>query len=177
VSRPPAGEFDFGGFFRAVDSQRAARGLSWAGVAREVWEQSAVLNSRRRDHPISPSTLSGMEARSNTSCQHALFALRWLGRTPESFVPGWTGPAAASLPECGPDRRLRWNLKKLGAALDEERHKQELTWAQLAIELRCSPGQISGLHRLRFATGTTLAVRITHWLQRPSSDFIYAATW
>jgi hypothetical protein len=29
-----------------------------------------------------------MAERRNTSCQHALFMLRWLGRTPESFLPG-----------------------------------------------------------------------------------------
>ena len=176
-SRRAQGEFDAGALFLALDAQRTARGLSWAGVAREVWEQSAELNSRRNDHPISPATLSGIEKRDNTSCQHALFILRWLGRTPESFAPGWTGPQSVSLPECGPDRRLRWDLKKLGAALDEERRSRGLTWIELAVELRCSPGQISNLHRLRFATGIALAMRVVQWLRRPSSDFIYSARW
>jgi hypothetical protein len=43
-----------------------------------------------------------MATRGDTTCQHALFMLRWLGRAPETFVPG---PAAcatrAALPVAG----------------------------------------------------------------------------
>jgi hypothetical protein len=75
-----------------------------------MWQLSADLNDRRRDHPISPSTLTGMARNPRATCQHALFMLRWLGRAPESFLPGGTeddGPFA--LPAAGPDRRLRWH--------------------------------------------------------------------
>ena len=48
-------------------------------------------NHRRRDHPISPSTLTNMAAKPRTSCQHALFMLRWLDRPPESFLAGMAG--------------------------------------------------------------------------------------
>jgi hypothetical protein len=88
-------EFDALALFAALDAQREERGLSWSGVAREIWELSAELNARRRDHPISPPTLTGMAKRGDISCQHALFMPRWLGRSPESFLRG------------GDDRRRR----------------------------------------------------------------------
>jgi hypothetical protein len=103
-------EFDVSALFAALDAQREERGLSWSGVAREIWELSAELNARRRDHPISPATLTGMAERGGVSCQHALFMLRWLGRSPESFLRGATPFAAGALPAAGPDQRLRWNL-------------------------------------------------------------------
>jgi len=76
--------FDATAFFEAIDAQRIQRGLSWRQVADQIWEQSAALNRQRQDHPISPSTLTGIARRGDCTCQHALFFLRWLGRTPES---------------------------------------------------------------------------------------------
>jgi hypothetical protein len=79
-------DFDIAALFRAMDIKRVSRKLSWTQVADEIWEMSADLNRlRRHDHPISPSTITGMPKRDNTTCQHALFFLRWLGRSPESF--------------------------------------------------------------------------------------------
>jgi len=104
-------DFDIAALFSALEAQRLDRALSWLGVAKEVWNQSAVLNARRKDHPISATTLTGMTKGMDTSCQHALFMLRWLGRPPESFVPGSTSDAkSTALPQVGPDRRLRWDL-------------------------------------------------------------------
>jgi hypothetical protein len=176
-------DFDIAALFEALDSQRRSRALSWQGVARELWDQSAALNARRNDHPIKASTLTGMLKLKDTTCQHALFMLRWLGRTPESFMPGSTADAQTAdaqrtaLPAVGPDQRLRWNLKKLSDALDSQRRERGFTWAQLAQELRCTPSQISGVKRARFAIGMRLAMRIVTWLDRPARDFIYAARW
>src|SRR5262249_53398088 len=105
------GNFDATALYEAMDAQRVARGLSWRQVANELWDQSSMLNERRRDHPISPSTLTGIAKRRDTTCQHALFILRWLGRSPESFVPGTT--IDAPLPLAAANRRLRWNLAQL----------------------------------------------------------------
>ena len=116
--RTPAPDFDIGALFAALDSVRAARGLAWRGVAAEMWNQSAALNQRRNDHPISASTLTNMAARGATSCQHALFMLRWLGRAPEEFVPGVTVGERHALPEPGSQHRLRWSLPRLYEALD-----------------------------------------------------------
>jgi hypothetical protein len=108
VATPSIRPFDAGALYLALDARRSELGLSWRGVADQIWELSSDLNDRRRDHPISPSTLTGMAEKPRTSCQHALFMLRWLGRAPESFLRGASGEEARfALPEAGPDRRLR----------------------------------------------------------------------
>ena len=171
-------DFDIGALFDALDSQRRDRALSWQGVARELWDQSAALNARRHDHPISASTLTGMAKRRDTSCQHALFMLRGLGRVPEDFMPGSTADAKrTALPIVGTDERLRWDLQELYNALDSQRREQSFTWPQLAHELHCSPSQLTGIKRARFAIGMGLAMRIVTWLDRPARDFIHAANW
>jgi hypothetical protein len=170
--------FDTGALYRALDDQRTSLGLSWAGAADQLWELSSELNDRRRDHPISPSTLTNMATHPRISCQHALFMLRWLGRTPESFLVGVAGDDERfALPVAGPDRRLRWSLKLLYATLDEQRRQDGLTWAALARILHCSPNQLTGLRTAKFATGMDLAMRIAQWTGRPAADFVYPATW
>jgi hypothetical protein len=178
VTEPPLFDFDGIALYQALDAERQARGLSWQGVANEIWGLSAELNDRRTDHPIAASTLQSLGKRGATSCQHALFMLRWLGRTPESFLAG--APAEArqgDLPAVGPDRRLRWNLKELHAALDARRRERELTWPQLATTLRCTPSQLTGLRTARFATGMNIAMKSVQWLEAPAADFIYASRW
>jgi hypothetical protein len=171
-------DFDGIGLFNALDAERTARGLSWRAVADEMWQMSAALNSQRHDHPISPSTIVNLGKRGGTSCQHALVMLRWIGRTPESFLTGSSHDAhGAELPLAAPDRRLRWHLKKMYAALDAERRERAMTWPQLARELRCTPSQLTGLRTARYATGMGVAMRIVQWLERPAADFIYAAKW
>jgi hypothetical protein len=170
--------FDAGALYRAMDTRRTELGLSWKGVADQIWELSSDLNDRRRDHPISPSTLTGMARNPRTSCQHALFMLRWLGRTPESFLQGASeDDPRFALPRAGPDRRLRWALKLLYAAMDEQRREDFLTWPALAEVLGCSPNQLTGLRTAKFAAGMDLAMRIVQWLGRPAADFVYPARW
>lgn len=174
----PIRDFDGIGLFQALDAERTKRGVSWRAVANEMWQMSAVLNAERLDHPISPSTIVNLGKRGGTSCQHALVMLRWLGRTPESFLTGTTHETQhTALPVAGPDRRLRWRLKKMYAALDARRREREMSWPQLAAELRCTPSQLTGLRTARYATGMTVAIRIVQWLERPAADFIYAAKW
>jgi hypothetical protein len=178
-------DFDTISLHAAMDTRRGELGLSWSGVARALWEQSAELNRERRDHPIVAATLAGMPARGDTTCQHALFMLRWLDRTPESFVDDAVAGTDVALPTCGTDRRPRWHLHArarrplpgLFEALNTERQERGLTWPALAEELSCSPNQLSGLRGVRYAIGMVLAMRITQWLERPAADFIYPAGW
>jgi len=125
---------------------------------------------------MSPSTITGMAKRGNTTCQHALIMIRWLDRTPESFIPGGS-VKGAPLPPTGPDRRPRWNLRLLYDALDVRRKESQMTWPELARALRCKPNQLTGLKRARYATNMRLAMRVTQWLGRPAADFVYAAEW
>jgi hypothetical protein len=175
-------EFDGKALYAALDAKRRAEELSWPGAALAIWEMAPVLNAARAarglaNHPISPATLQNLGKRGNTSCQHALFFLRWLDRTPESFFTGAALDAGAPLPPCGPDRRPRWDLKALHAGLNESRANRGVTWKQIADDLRCQPGQLTGLKTARFATGMALAMRITQWVGRPAADFIYLARW
>lgn len=104
--------------------------------------------------------------------------LRWLDRTPESFLVGSAGDdRRCALPRAGPDRRLRWSLKLLYAAMDEKRQSEGLTWPALATLLGCTSSQLTGLRTARFATGMDVAMQIVQWLGRPAADFVYAARW
>jgi hypothetical protein len=169
--------FDCGALFAALDARRRDLGLGWYELADELWQQSSELNAQRTDHPLCGGAVSRLQTRGATSCQYALFMLRWLRRAPEDFL---TGPVVAvgdvRLPESGPDSRLRWNLSETHAALNEQRQELGLTWAELAQELDCTPGRLTNLRTARFAD-MDLAMRITQWLGQPAAAFIHPAGW
>lgn len=169
-------DFDVQRFFAAMDAKRCEQRLSWPALATAIWDQSRVLNARRRDHPISPATLKKIA--DGVTCQHALFVLRWLDVPPESFVAEPNpGTAGVPLPSTDDAHRLRWNLKKLYAALNAARTTRRATWQQAAFRLRCTPNQLTGLRSAKFGTDMQLAMRITQALRRPAADFIYIAEW
>lgn len=169
-------EFDFAAFFAAVDAARRERFITWYNLADEVWDQSAELNTERDDHPLCGGAISRLGARGETSCQYALYLLRWLGRAPEDFL---VGPIAdvgdVQLPDPGPDSRLRWDLAQLHAALNEERQAAGLTWAQLAGLLGCTPARLTNLRTARMAD-MALTMRVTQWLGKPAAEFIHPAS-
>ena len=169
--------FDCGAMFSALDDERRDRGWDWNALAEELWQQSEELNARRADHPLCPGAVSRLGKREATSCQYALFMLRWLGRAPEDFL---TGPVVdvgdVRLPGAGPDSRLRWDLNQLHAALNEQRQERGWTWTQLAQALDCSPSRLTNLRTARLAD-MSLAMRVTQWLGRPAATFIHAADW
>ena len=167
--------FDFAAFFAAVDDARRERDMGWYDLADQLWDLSAQLNAERRDHPLCGGAVSRLGARGETSCQYALYLLRWLGRAPEEFL---TRPAAdvgdVRLPDPGPDSRLRWDLAQLHAALNAERQRQLLTWAALAAQLGCTPSRLTNLRTARMAD-MALTMRVTQWLRRPAAEFIHPA--
>jgi len=149
---PIARDFDVGAMYRAMDAERRRRDLSWRDVAKEMWAQSELLNARREDHPIAPSTLSGIAARGDCSCQHALFVLRWLGRAPEHFVvPSRPTDREAELPHAGADRRLRWSLDARYDALEQRREVRAPSWREVARQVHCSEIQLPGLPMVPYA--------------------------
>ena len=161
-----------------MDAKRVARGLSWTGAAREMGQMYAELRrARPNDHPLSPSTIISISERGNTTCQHALIFLQWIGRTPESFLPGAGRTIDRPLRPFGTDRRPRWHLRRLYDALNSRRRELQMTWPELAEVLGCTPGQLTGIRRARYAVNMKLAMRIVQWLDRPSIDFIYLARW
>jgi hypothetical protein len=170
--------FDCGALFEALDAQRRDRGLGWYELADELWQQSSDLNAERSsDHPLCGGAVQRLQGRGATSCQYALFMLRWLHRAPEDFLTGAVLDVGdVRLPEAGPRSRLRWDLNQLYMALNDERRQQNLTWADLAEKLGCTPGRLTNLRTARLAD-MDLAMRIAQWLRQPAAAFIHPAEW
>src|SRR5262245_45956632 len=139
--------------FTALDTERRGRGLNWYELADELWGQSSALNEQRHtDHPLCGGAVSRLQQRGATSCQYALFMLRWRGRAPEDFLTGAVVEVAdARLPMAGPDRRLRWDLNEVYTSLNDERQRRGLTWAELARDLDCTPNRLTNLRTARLA--------------------------
>jgi len=170
--------FDCGALFDALDVQRRERGLGWYELAAELWEQSSELNAERTDdHPLCGGAVQRIQQRGATSCQYGLFMLRWLDRAPEDFLAGPVVDVGdVRLPEAGPDRRLRWDLRELHGAVNEQRQEWGLTWAALGEELGCTPARLTNLRTARMAD-MDLAMRTTQWLGKPAAAFIHPAPW
>ena len=104
-----------------------------------------------------------------------LAMLRWLERTPESFVPGSALADAefARLPDVRP-LILRMDTKALHAALNAARIERGLTWQQLS---RAIPGStvstLTGL-AVNERTGFPNVMRVTAWLGQPLAAFTRA---
>lgn len=174
----PLPVFDRGALFNALDAKRRERGMGWYELADELWEQSSDLNAQRSgDHPLCGGAVQRLQARGATSCQYALFMLRWLGQAPEEFLSGPVLDVGdVGLPQAGADSRLRWDLNQLHSALNEQRRQQGLTWAELAAELDCTPSRLTNLRTARLAD-MDLAMRVTQWLRQPAAAFIHPAQW
>jgi hypothetical protein len=169
--------FDGNALIGALEAQRKQCRLDWSALADEMWRQSAALNAQLADHALCPGALVRTARRGTMSCQYALIILRWIRRAPEDFL---VGPVAevgdTRLPEPGTDRRLRWDLPQLHAALDERRRELGLTWTELAAELDCTPSRLTNLRKARLAD-MDLTMRITQWLAEPAARFVHPAEW
>ncbi|MDT5323632.1 MAG: hypothetical protein QOF25_784 [Mycobacterium sp.] len=169
--------FDGSALISALDAQRADRGLGWTALADELWQQSARLNAELSDHSLCPGALVRTAKRGAMSCQYALIILRWIRRAPEDFLTGAVVDVGdVRLPEAGTDRRLRWDLRQLHAALNERRRERQLTWAELATELGCTSSRLTNLRTARLAD-MELTMRITQWLGQPAALFVHPAEW
>lgn len=121
--------------------------------------------------------MSRLEARGATSCQYALFMLRWLDRPPEDFLTApYVDVGDARLPTAGPGHRLRWNLGELHAALNEARQGRALTWVTLAEEFGCTANRLTG-QRTAVLADLELVMRVTQWLGMPAAAFIHPERW
>jgi hypothetical protein len=160
-----------------LDAVRGSRGLSWAELVAEINAPFKFVPSI----PISLSTIRGMGGKASVTSAVVLQVLRWLGRSPESFLNGRALAAAdasvEALPDVGPQRILRFDTKGLHATLDEERRVQGLSWRQIASEL---PGFKEGM-LTNLATGPAIGfprvMRITQWLRRPAAAFVRGYDW
>lgn len=164
--------FNMRAFHAELDEQRRARGLTWTQVAMEInrpFESTPSI-------PINPATLREMLKKRSVTSAVVLQVLRWLGRTPESFL---SGPACGDcvdqqLPEAGLDRILRFDTRAIYDALQGERLRRGLTWQQVADEL---PGFTAGM-LTNLASGPLIGfprvMTLTQWLGRPAATFVRA---
>jgi hypothetical protein len=162
--------FDMRGFYTAVDEERRARGLSWVELAAEI--------NRPFEHtpsiPISPATIRGMLKKRSVTSAVVLQVLRWLRRTPESFLAGASDLRSAQeeLPHAEPNQILRFDTRAIYDALDQERRGRALTWEQTAAEL---PGFTKSM-LVNLATGPLIGfprvMVLTQWLGRPAASFV-----
>jgi hypothetical protein len=174
---PELATFDGAALIASLDAQRAERALDWAALADVPYAQSHDLNVELADNCLCSGALVRTARRSTMSCQYALILLRWIGRAPEDFLDGAVQHVGdTALPEAGPDRRLRFELPALHAALNRERQTRGCTWAELADVLSCTPARLTNLRTARLADmGLTMCV--TQWLARPAADFVTTTRW
>ena len=79
----PMSLFDMRAFYAELDKQRRSRGLTWTQLATEINRPFESTSSI----PISPGTLRDMLKKRSVTSAVVFQVLRWLGRTPESFLP------------------------------------------------------------------------------------------
>lgn len=164
--------FDMRSFHTELDAQRRGRGLSWAQLATEINRPFESKSSI----PIHPTTLRDMLKKRSVTSAVVLQVLRWLGRTPESFLSGRARAANPDerLPDAGLDRILRFDTRAIYDALQEERLRRGMTWKQVADELPgFTPSMLSNL-----ASGPLIGfprvMTIMQWLGRPAATFVRA---
>jgi len=134
--------------YKAMDAQRIERALSWRQAANEIWAQWHASTHC--------SSCDGSD-------DHPSISLR-RRRPPRLFLR--------------PDRVSgRDGISPRWEALDARRRERQLSWEQVAGQLRCTRHQLTGIRTARFAIGMRLAMRIVQWLDRPASAFINAAEW
>jgi hypothetical protein len=160
-------DFDLAALSEALDVRRCELGLTWQELASAVTDRP----SRRSDRRIAASTFKGMSERASVRDTVVLQALRWLGRTPESFVPGLRETSEHPLPgnESG---RPALDTRAIYLAMDDRRVALGLTWRAVADELGrgFSPGMLTRLAR-GTGIGFPRVMRIFQWLERPVAEF------
>ncbi len=162
--------FDMKRLHATLDAERRARGLSWNALTDEINRPFVGTPSI----PISVATIRSMPGKRSVTSAVVLQILRWLHRSPESFLAGQdVAPETEKpLPEPGPSRILRFDTRALYAALDAERRRRGLGWNALAQEL---PGFTESM-LTNLSTGPLIGfprvMVLTQWLHRPAADFV-----
>lgn len=160
-------DFDLRALYDALDEQRRRREMSWASVTREV------NHFKTAGHPIATSTITGLKNKAAAEGDGVLQMLLWLGRTPESFVPGMEEADAARfrLPEPGGGQVLRWDTKALYSAMNCRREAEETSWQQVAQQVGgFTPRMLTNLAEGGRA-GFPGVMRIVRWLRQPAATF------
>jgi hypothetical protein len=154
----------------ALDAARRARALTWIALTAEINKPFHGTPSI----PISIGTIRSMCTKRAVTSAVVLQVLRWLGRTPESFLrgEGAVPDINEALPEPGPSRILRFDTAAIYTAINDERVRRGMTWKQLVREL---PGFTENMLK-NLANGPLIGfphvMMIPQWLGCPAATFI-----
>lgn len=168
--KSPLCRFNMDTLHIALDAERRARRLSWVALATEINKPFQGTSSL----PISVTTIKNMYAKRSVTNAVVLQVLRWLDRTPESFLSGRNSIPTASekLPVAGPSRILRFDTRAIHVALNAKRIQRGMTWRQVADEL---PGFTESM-LTNLATGPLIGfprvMMLTQWLCLPAASFV-----
>lgn len=167
-------DFSLRALHEALDAQRQARGISWAEAAREMNGPSAPLHRSR--HALSASTVKSIGTRSVAEGDGVLQMVRWLGRTPESFVPGHAESESRRprVPQVPTGYIVRFDTKKIHAALEVRRIERGMTWTQLAKEIGVGASSLTHLAK-GGRTAFPQIMRILRWLDATVAEFTRAS--
>lgn len=158
-------DFDLTALSEALDIRRRELDLTWQEVALQATDRPGRRSGRR----IAASTFKGMSQRVSVRDTVVLQALRWLGRTPESFVPGLGDTPARRIPD-DDNGRPALDTRAIYLAVDDKRANLGLSWREVGDEVGLSPGSLT-----RLAGGTGMGfpqvMRIFQWLERPVAEF------
>jgi hypothetical protein len=164
----PSSDFDLKALYEAIDAQRRSRGLTWNQAAREI-NRFAILG-----HPIASSTITGLKTKVVAEGDGVIQMLVWLGRTPESFIPGFPDSTAEQfrLEEVGRNQVLRWDSKAIHKALNDARNARGLAWKQVSSEIGIlTPNTLTTMAK-GGRVGFPGIMRIVRWLNQPAATFI-----
>jgi hypothetical protein len=166
--------FDMQALRTALDEERRVRGLSWAELTADINKPFKGTTSI----PINASTIKNMSKKSSVTSAVVLQVLRWLDRSPESFLSGRLTQSNVDekLPDAGTAQILRFDTRAMYAALDDERRRRNLTWKQLVAQL---PGFTQSMVA-NLAEGPLIGfprvMTITQWLDCPAATFVRVRT-
>jgi len=94
----------------ALDAQWHLRGLTWQQAMHEI---NRLTDRKSSGHPIARSTVSGRRTKAVAEVDGVLQMLRWLNRTPRSFMPAWS-PRYGHAIRLGSDGKSTATLNLLG---------------------------------------------------------------
>ena len=165
----PVSTFALKTLYDALDEKRQERGLTWAQATREV----NAVGPNAPAHRIATSTITGLRTRAVAEGAGVLQMLRWLERSPESFLPECPSELLrrSALPHTDRHQVLRFDTRKLYDALDKQRKARGLTWQQVALETGVPASHARGLAR-GGRTGFPGVVSLTLWLNQPVAEFV-----
>jgi hypothetical protein len=162
-------QFDIQALSDALDAERNARGLTWIELVAEINAPFKHTTSI----PITLQTIRGMTKKRSVTSAVVLQILRWLNRSPESFLKGRHETRAEEhLPDAGPHQILRFDTSAIYEALQQERQRQGKTWAQVAKEMPgFTPNMLSNLVNGPLI-GFPRVMVLTQWLGRPAAAYV-----